>query len=48
VGREALRKRLCTAGELLRTDQLRPDRGALAEVSSKQLDLLTENSAEPD
>lgn len=48
VGREALRKRLCTAGELLRTDQLRPDRGTLAEVSSKQLDLLTENSAEPD
>jgi predicted ATPase len=48
VGREALRKRLCTAGELLRADQLRPDRGALAEASSKQLDLLTDRDAEPD
>jgi len=45
VGREALRKRLCTAGE---TDRLRPDRGALAEVSSKQLDLIGEDDAEPD
>ncbi len=48
VGREALRKRLCTPGELLRADQLRPDREALAEVASKQLDLLTDRGAEPD
>ncbi|MGA3097833.1 MAG: AAA family ATPase [Bryobacteraceae bacterium] len=43
VGREALRKRLCTAGELLRLDQLRPERGK-AESSSSQLRLLGENS----
>lgn len=48
VGREALRKRLCTPGELLRADQLRPDREALAEVASTQLDLLTDRGVEPD
>jgi predicted ATPase len=43
VGREALRKRLYTAGELLRLDQLRPERGK-AENPSSQLRLLGEDS----
>ena len=37
VGRDALRKRLCTAGDF---DLLHPDRGSLADISSEQLDLL--------
>jgi|ERR1035438_7550962 predicted ATPase len=45
VGVEALRKRLCTAGEF---ERLRPDREALAEVPSRQLDLLAEDHDEPD
>jgi hypothetical protein len=45
VGREALRKRLCAAGEF---DRLRPDRETLAEASSKQLDLLAEDRPELD
>jgi hypothetical protein len=43
VGREALRRRLYTAGELLRLDQLRPERGK-AENPSSQLRLLGEDS----
>jgi predicted ATPase len=44
VGREVLRKRLSTTGE---TGRLRPDREALAEASSEQLDLLSEDRPEP-
>ena len=45
VGREALRKRLCTAGELLRLDQLRPERFK-AEIPSSQLRLLGESDSD--
>jgi predicted ATPase len=38
VGREALEQQLHTAGELLRTDQVRPD----TEVSTRQLRLFDE------
>ena len=44
VGRDALRKRLCTTGEF---DRLRPDREVLAEVSSRQLHLIDEDRDEP-
>jgi len=44
VGRDALRKRLCTTGEF---DRLRPDRAVLAEVSSRQLHLIDEDRDEP-
>jgi predicted ATPase len=37
VGRDALRKRLCTTGDF---ERLRPDRVPLEEVSSQQLDLI--------
>jgi predicted ATPase len=45
VGREALRKRLYTVGELLRLDQLRPERPR-AETSSSQLRLLGESASD--
>jgi predicted ATPase len=45
VGREALRKRLCTAGELLRLDQLRPERFK-AEIPSSQLRLLGDSDSD--
>ena len=45
VGREALRKRLYTAGELLRLDQLRPERSK-AEIPASQLRLLGESSSD--
>ena len=40
-GREALRKRLFTAGELLRQNQLAPESGALSDVAEdRQLQLF--------
>jgi len=48
VGREALRKRLYSAGELLRLDQLRPERLTKAEAPSSQLRLLGEDSPDSD
>lgn len=44
VGRDNLRKRLCTAGDF---EPLHSDREALAEVSSRQLDLMGEAGDEP-
>jgi predicted ATPase len=44
VGRDALRKRLCTVGDF---DPLYRGREALAEVSSRQLDLIGEDPAHP-
>jgi hypothetical protein len=38
VGKEALEQQLHTAGELLRTDQVRPD----AEISTRQMRLFDE------
>ena len=46
IGREVLHRRLHTAGELLRIDQLRPDHGKEPETSTAQLNLLTEGGAE--
>jgi predicted ATPase len=43
IGREALRRRLYTTGEI---DRLRPDREALAEAASMQLDLLADDREE--
>ena len=40
AGRSAVKDELYTPGELLRLDQLKPDPQAIAEVSSKQLDLF--------
>lgn len=43
--RDAIRKQLCTPGELLRTDELRPDLEAAREISSS-LSLFDEGPAE--
>jgi len=43
-GRQALRERLYTPGELLRMDQLRPDPGAAPEKVDKQLRLFDERA----
>ena len=40
VSRSALRKRLCTAGELLRNDQLQPDPVSVAAAKTKQCRLF--------
>ena len=44
--RSALRDRLYTAGELLRTDQLRPDAEAIASAEGRQLKLFESGDAE--
>jgi len=44
MGRETLRKRLCTSGDF---ERLRPDRDGLAEVTSQQLELIDEDPGQP-